>query len=78
MLIFKEKFELLINLYNFFKGDLEIELERNVLERADLQDTLEKMDNAVQTLEQEKKSLQEDLKKVYRNDLIPLKTIKIQ
>lgn len=43
---------------------MEIELERSALERADLQDSLEKMDNAVQTLEQEKKQLQEDLKKV--------------
>ncbi|XP_077288901.1 ciliary rootlet coiled-coil, rootletin [Arctopsyche grandis] len=46
------------------RSDLEIELERSALDRADLQDSLEKMDNAVQTLEQEKKQLQEDLKKL--------------
>lgn len=50
-------------------GDLEIELERSVMERVDLQDSLEKMDAAVQQLEQEKKQLSADMKKVNANNV---------
>lgn len=56
----------IINVFNvvYCLGDLEIELERSVMERVDLQDSLDKMDAAVQQLEQEKKQLSTDMKKV--------------
>ena len=45
-------------------GDLEIELERTLMERSDLQDLVEKLEAAVRNLESDKKKLHEDVKYV--------------
>ncbi|XP_026732244.1 rootletin isoform X2 [Trichoplusia ni] len=44
------------------RSDLEIELERTLMERSDLQDLVEKLEAAVRNLEGDKKKLHEDLK----------------
>ncbi|KAL4714216.1 hypothetical protein ACJJTC_018366, partial [Scirpophaga incertulas] len=44
------------------RSDLEIELERTMLERGDLQDLVEKLESAVKNLESDKKKLQDDVK----------------
>ncbi|KAF9791677.1 hypothetical protein SFRURICE_020076 [Spodoptera frugiperda] len=44
------------------RSDLEIELERTLMERSDLQDLVEKLEAAVRNLESDKKKLHEDVK----------------
>ncbi|XP_048007047.1 rootletin [Leguminivora glycinivorella] len=44
------------------RNDLEIELERTLLERGDLQDLVEKLQAAIRNLETDKKKLQEEVK----------------
>ncbi|XP_045496834.1 rootletin [Colias croceus] len=44
------------------RSELEIELERTLLERGDLQDLVEKLQNLVRNLESDKKKLMEDVK----------------
>ncbi|XP_069357622.1 rootletin isoform X1 [Maniola hyperantus] len=44
------------------RSELEIELERTLIERGDFQDLVEKLQNLVRNLEAEKKKLQEDVK----------------
>ncbi|XP_050349623.1 rootletin [Nymphalis io] len=44
------------------RSELEIELERTLLERGDLQDLVEKLQTLVRNLETDKKKLQEDIK----------------
>ncbi|XP_063629513.1 rootletin [Cydia splendana] len=44
------------------RNDLEIELERTLLERGDLQDLVEKLQTAIRNLETDKKKLQEEVK----------------
>ncbi|GBP76814.1 Rootletin [Eumeta japonica] len=46
------------------RSDLEIELERTMLEKGDLQDIVEKLEAAIRALENEKKKLQEDNKQL--------------
>ncbi|XP_063827112.1 rootletin [Ostrinia nubilalis] len=44
------------------RSDLEIELERTIMERGDLQDLVEKLEAAIRNLEGDKKKLQDDVK----------------
>ncbi|XP_052739750.1 rootletin [Bicyclus anynana] len=46
------------------RSDLEIELERTLLERGDFQDLVEKLQNVVRNMESDKKKLQEDVKQL--------------
>lgn len=45
-------------------GDLELELERILLEKSDVQETLVKLETVCSSLEQDKKRLQDEVKKV--------------
>jgi len=45
-------------------GDLELELERILLEKSDVQETLAKLETVCSSLEQDKKKLQDEVKKV--------------
>jgi hypothetical protein len=45
-------------------GDLELELERILLEKSDVQETLAKLEAVCSSLEQDKKRLQDEVKKV--------------
>ncbi|KAL0881925.1 hypothetical protein ABMA27_001684 [Loxostege sticticalis] len=44
------------------RTDLEVELERTIMERGDLQDLVEKLEAAIRNLEGDKKKLQDDVK----------------
>ncbi|XP_052754507.1 rootletin [Galleria mellonella] len=44
------------------RSELELELERNIIERGDLQDLVEKLEAAVRNLEGDKKKLQDEVK----------------
>ena len=46
-------------------GELEIELEKVLMERSDFQETLLKTENLALSLEADKRHLQDDLKKVF-------------
>ncbi|XP_049870906.1 rootletin isoform X2 [Pectinophora gossypiella] len=46
------------------RSDLEIELERTLIERGDLQDLVEKLESAIRNLECDKKKLLEDVKQL--------------
>ncbi|KAJ2947625.1 hypothetical protein O0L34_g17426 [Tuta absoluta] len=46
------------------RSDLEIELERTLIERGDLQDLVEKLESALRNLEADKKKLTEDVKQL--------------
>ncbi|CAH2040824.1 unnamed protein product, partial [Iphiclides podalirius] len=46
------------------RSELEIELERTILERGDLQDLMEKLESALRDAEAEKTKLQEDIKQL--------------
>ena len=61
MMIFKKY----INVNNL--GDLELELERILLEKSDVQEILIKMEGMCSNHEQDKQRLQEELKKVTSN-----------
>jgi hypothetical protein len=45
-------------------GDVELELERILLEKSDVQETLTKLETVCSRLEQDKKRLQDEVKKV--------------
>lgn len=52
------------------KGDLELELERVLLEKSDVQEVLMKLETVCSNHEQEKQRLQEELKKVKFNKIL--------
>lgn len=49
---------------NYHSGDLELELERVLLEKSDMQEVLMKLETVCSNHEQEKQRLEEELKKV--------------
>jgi rootletin len=45
-------------------GDLELDLERVLLEKSDVQETLSKLETVCSSLDQDKRRLQDEVKKV--------------